>query len=121
MLMPFSASVSFRAERGIPGASSPVGRGSLAVSAARDDTPSSRNANASFKSRENSSGPRDQYKRFESPDQWMYSPASRDTVATGIDFMSGPMSIVFPVRTNGVMRARNFSVQASHFSSGEIA
>src|SRR5204862_3762317 len=81
----------------------------------------SRNANASFRSRENNSAPRDQYRRFESPDQWMYSPVSRDTVADGIVFMSGLMSIVLPVRTNGVMRARNFSVHASHFSSGEIA
>ena len=38
-----------------------------------------------------------------SPDQCRYSPASFVTFATGIDFVSGPMSIVLPVRTNGAM------------------
>ena len=62
-------------------------------------------ANVSGSARVKSSGPRDQWRRRESPDQWTYSPASFETRATGSDFAFGPMSIRLPVRTNGVTKA----------------
>ena len=46
---------------------------------------------------------------------------TRVTVDTGTADIFGPISMLLPVRRNGVMCASKFSVQASHFSSGEIA
>src|ERR1041385_6215757 len=100
MLVPSSS----RAERGTWAAEGallePPGPSS-SLADARDDVPM--NAKASCRSFENSSGPRAQYSRDESPDQCSHSPASFVTLATGIDLMSGPISTVLPVRTNGAM------------------
>src|ERR1051325_8656854 len=83
-----------------------IGTRSRAVCAARDDTESPAiHANASVSGFSNSSGPRAQYSRDESPDQCSHSPASFVTLATGIDLMSGPISTVLPVRTNGALLA----------------